>query len=521
MRTTCLQIACGLALAIDAAQAANFDLVLRGGRCIDGTGNPAYFADVAVNNGRIAALGKIPEDGSETLDVPGLIVAPGFIDVHTHADEIDELPLAENYCRMGVTTIIAGNCGESVRDIAAFFRRIESVGISVNAATLVGHGTIRERVMRGSFDRPPTATELQEMKGLVDQAMTDGAVGLSTGLIYLPGTFARTDELVELAKVVAAHDGIYASHMRDEGSRILEALAEVFEIARRAQVRAEVSHLKLSGKANWGHPEAVLRAIEQARAEGLDVTQDQYLYTASSTGLSQLVPESAREGGRLAERLADPRTKADIVAEMKDRLRRGKRKDYSYVMISQCKSDPSLNGLNLVEATRRRRHSKSLNQQIELVLELQLAGGATAVFHGISEDDLQHFLRHPNTMIAADASVRKFGEGVPHPRGYGNNARALARYVRELGVLRLEDAVRRMTSLPATTFRLPDRGSLRVGNWADLVVFDPAKVQDHATFEAPHHYATGFRHVFVNGVAVVRQDTHTGARPGMALRHKK
>jgi N-acyl-D-amino-acid deacylase len=519
MRATCLGIVASLVLAATASRAATYDLILRGGRVVDGSGNPAYFADVAVKDGRIAAVGRITGDASSTIELEGLMVAPGFIDVHTHADEIDELPLAENYARMGVTTIIAGNCGHSVLDIAEFFQRLDAAPASVNVATLVGHGTIRSHVMEGSFNRPPTLPELERMKGLVDRAMTDGAVGLSTGLIYLPGVFAQTDEIVELAKIAAAHDGIYASHMRDEGSRIQEALAELFEVARSARIRTQISHLKLAGKANWGHPEAVLAAIERARAEGLDVTQDQYLYTASSTGLSQLVPETAREGGRLAERLTDPKAKAAIVAEMKAKLRRGKRRDYSYVMIADCESDPSLNGLNLVEAARRQRGSASLQQQIELILEIQKAGGATAVFHGINESDLQQFLRHPHTMIAADSGLRRFGEGVPHPRGYGNNARALARYVRELGLLRLEDAVRRMTSLPANTFRLRDRGSLRVGNWADLVVFNPATVQDRATFHDPHHYATGFAHVFVNGIAVVRNDTHTGARPGMSLRH--
>lgn len=500
--------------------AADYDLVLLGGRVADGTGNPAFFADVAVKDGRIVRLGRVEGSADLEVDAAGRIVCPGFIDVHTHAEEVDELPLAENFLRMGVTTIVLGNCGSSVLDVGAFFKRLEATNISLNVATLVGHGSVRSRVMGGSFMRPPTEKELGAMKNLVGEAMNDGALGLSTGLIYLPGTFAKTEEIIELAKVAAARDGIYASHMRSEGAEILDALNELFRIAREARIRAQISHLKLSGKPSWGQHEKVLAAVESARAEGLDITQDQYAYTASSTGISQLIPEPAREGGKFKERVADPDQKAKIVAEMKEKLRKGQRADYSYAMIAEYKHDPSLNGLNIAEAASKTRGSDSIDDQIELILEIQNNGGATGVFHGIDEADLRQFLRHPNTLIASDSGMRRWREGVPHPRGYGNNARVLARYVRELNVLRLEDAIRRMTSLPATTFRLPDRGLLREGHWADLVVFDPENVRDHATFKEPHQYATGFDHVFVNGVEVIAADNHTRARPGKVLRHR-
>ncbi|MBI5383290.1 MAG: D-aminoacylase [Verrucomicrobia bacterium] len=520
MKTTLL---CGwLVLVLGAAgvlQAARPDLIVRHARVVDGTGNPARFADVAVRKGRIVAVGTVPGTAATEIDATGLVLAPGFIDVHTHADDIAEQPLAENFVRMGVTTVIAGNCGSSTLDVARFFRRIEATNVSPNVATLIGHGSVREKAMGGSFDRPPTPEEMDRMKAMVAQGMKAGAVGLSTGLIYLPGEFAKTDEIVELAKVAAGFDGIYASHMRSEGQGIFGALEEVFRIAREARIRAEVSHIKLSGKSAWGQPDKVLAAIERARAEGLDITQDQYLYTAASTGIGQLVPEKYREGGRLKENLADPATKARIVAEMKERLQNRGQDDYAYAVIAQYKRDPSLNGLNLVEAARKQRGADSLSDQIELILEIQSHGGATGVFHGISEDDLQVFAQHPNTMFACDSGLRRLGEGVPHPRGYGNSARALGRYVRELKLLRLEDAVRRMTSLPAASFRLKDRGLVREGGWADFVVFDPAKVQDHASYKDPHHFATGFAYVFVNGVAVVKNDEHTGARPGHALRH--
>jgi N-acyl-D-amino-acid deacylase len=495
-----------------------FDAVIRHGRVIDGTGNPAFFADVGIREGRIAAIGKITNAARLEIEARGLVVAPGFIDVHTHAEEIDDLPLAENFLRMGVTTLVLGNCGTSTLDVGAFFRRLEATNVSPNVATLIGHGSVRSKVMGGSFMRPPTGAELDEMKELVRRGMEEGAAGLSTGLIYLPGTFAKTEELIALAKVAAEHDGIYASHMRDEGRDIFKSLDEVFRIAREAGIRAEISHIKLSGKSNWGQPQKVIAAIEGARAQGLDITQDEYTYTASSTGISQLVPDTWREGGKFKEHLANPASKAALIAEMKDRLKQGGRTDYSYAVIANYKHDPSLNGLNLMEAAKRVRGSDALEEQIELILQIQTHGGASGIFHGISEEDLQAFLRHPNTMFASDSGVRKFREGVPHPRGYGNNARVLARYVRELHALTLEDAIRRMTSLPATTFRFKDRGLLREGAWADVVVFDPGTVQDQATFEAPHQYATGLGWVLVNGVPVVKSDQHTGARPGRMLR---
>jgi N-acyl-D-amino-acid deacylase len=501
--------------------AATYDWVLRHGRVIDGTGNPAVSADVAIQAGRIAAIGHIAGGATRELDVRGLIIAPGFIDVHTHAEDVVDLPLAENFLRMGVTTLVLGNCGGSKLNIGEFFTQLEAKPAAPNIATLIGHNTVRSQVMGGSFQRPPTAPELAQMKTLVGQAMQAGAVGFSTGLIYLPGTFARTEEIIELAKVAAAHDGIYVSHLRHEDTQIFEALDEFFRIAREAHIRAEISHVKLSGQAAWGRPAEVLAAIERARAGGLDITQDQYLYTASSTGISTLIPSADREGGRekFAALLADAAAKARLVATMKEKIRARGHADYAYAVVANYRHDPTLNGLNLPAAAKKSRGSASLDDQIELILDIEARGGAQGIFHGLSEADLQAFAQHPNTMFASDSGVRKFNEGVPHPRGYGNNARVLARYVRELKLLRLEDAVRRMTWLPAATFGLPDRGQIRVGAWADLVVFDPATVQDHATFSEPHHYATGYRLVLVNGVAVVEHDVVTGARPGKPVRH--
>jgi N-acyl-D-amino-acid deacylase len=495
-----------------------WDVVIRGGRVLDGTGNPGRMEAIGIRGGRIAAVGRVSGTAKRVIDATGCVVAPGFIDVHTHADDVAEQSRAENFVRMGVTTVIVGNCGTSATDVAAFHRQVVSNGVSVNVGLLLGQGSIRGEVMGGSFRRPATSAELERMRDLVDRGMRAGALGMSTGLIYLPGTFTSTEELIALAEVVGQYGGLYATHMRDEGPDILAALEEAFRIGRASGCRVQISHLKLSGNAAWGRTNEVLAAIEAARRSGVDVTQDQYVYTASSTGLSQLVPESFREGGRFAQRVADPEQKAAMMADMRGRLERSKRKDYGYAVVADFPADRSLNGLAIPEVAKKMRGSSTLGDQIETILELQRRGGGSGIFHGMSEEDLRAFARHPGTMFASDSGVREFGKGVPHPRGYGNNARVLGRYVRETGLLGMEDAVRRMTSLPAATFRLKDRGQIREGAWADVVVFDPAAVTDRATFGEPHQYATGFRAVLVNGSVVVEEDRHTGAKPGQALR---
>jgi N-acyl-D-amino-acid deacylase len=500
---------------------ADYDLIIRHGKIVDGTGNPAFHGDVAIDHGRVVAVGRIDGTGKREIDATGLAVTPGFIDVHTHGDEIAEMPMAENFVRMGVTTIVAGNCGSSSLSIGKVLRAAEGTNLAVNFATLVGHNDVRSRAMGGNFDRPPTEAELAKMRELVEQAMKDGAVGLSTGLIYQPGVFAKTDEIIELAKIAAKYDGIYTSHMRHEDAQILDAIGEVVRIAREAKIRAEISHIKLGGPTAWGRASAVLEFIEQARAEGLDLTQDQYAYTASSTSLGQLIPDNILEGGRqkFIGRISDPSIRSNTVVRMKENLAKRGRENFEYAVIASCGSHPELNGLNVREAALKLRGADTVEDQAQTVLDVQKSGGASAVFHGMHEDDLKVFLAHPNTMIACDSGLRKFGEGVPHPRGYGNNARILARYVRELHVIRLEDAIRKMTSLPATTFKFKDRGLLRTGSWADVVIFDPEKVKDTATFKQPHAYPEGIPYVLVNGILVIDQGQHTKAKAGMVLRH--
>jgi N-acyl-D-amino-acid deacylase len=517
---TSLLVAALLAGALSGLRAQDYDLVIRGGRVLDGTGSAEIRADVAIRGDRIVSLGEVTGRGRTEINAAGRVVAPGFIDVHTHSEDIATLPVGENFLRMGVTTIVSGNCGGSRTDIAEFFDEIKRTKVGLNVATLVGQGSVRAQIMGGSFMRPATAAEVEQMRALVAQAMDAGAVGLSTGLIYLPGTFTKTEEIIELAKVAAAHGGIYASHMRHENSEIFGALDELVRIAREAHIRAEVSHIKLSGPNAWGRTADVINLLDRARAEGLQITHDQYVYTASSTGISTLVPSGVREGGgnEFAERMKDPKQKAALIADMKDDLKKSNRGDFSYAVIASYKRDPKFNGKNIAQAAKMARGSDSLDDQIELVLDIVAHGGAQGVFHGMKEEDLQKFLVLPLTMIASDAGPRKFGESVPHPRGYGNNARVLGRYVRELHVLTLPEAVRKMTSLPARTFQLKHRGELKPGYLADIVIFDPEKVSDPSTFDDPHHYAVGFTDVVVNGTPVIRGAQLTDARPGRPVR---
>ncbi len=505
------------------SRAENFDLLIRHGLVVDGTGNPGYHADVAVKDGRIAAIGKINDTAKEEIDATGLIVAPGFIDVHTHADDIADFPLGENFLRMGVTSIVVGNCGSSDLDLGKLFRGLETKKVSLNVASLIGHNSVRSAAMGGSFDREPTPAEREKMRAIVRQAMQDGAAGLSTGLIYRPGTFSSSDEIVELAREIAPFDGIYTSHMRHEDYRIDSALDEVFHVAREAKVRAEVSHIKLGGERAWGQAARVLKKIEAARAAGLDITQDQYAYTASSTSLSQLIPDWAFDGGKAKFKaaFADPELHSKLAGEMREKIRERGATNYAYAVIAHYAHNSKLDGLSIVEAAKKLRGADSLADQIETILEIEDHGGASGVFHGMNEDDLKIFMQHPNTMFASDSGNREFGKAVPHPRGYGNNARILGHYVRESKVLRLEEAIRKMTSLPANTFHFANRGQLRAGWAADITIFDPAKVNSAATYADPHHYAEGIPFVLVNGVTVIKHSIHTGAKPGLPLRSQK
>ena len=496
-----------------------FDLVITNARIIDGTGNPWFRGSVAVKDGRIVKVGRFEvPNAKQTIDAQNNIIAPGFIDVHAHTEDIFGNPTAENFVRMGVTSLVTGNCGGSVTDIGEFLGRYKEKPLAVNLATLIAHGSVRAKVM-GLDDRAPTPDEQQKMNLMVEQGMKDGAVGLSTGLIYVPGTFAKTEEVVELAKAASKYGGTYASHIRSEGNGVAEAIKEAINIGEQANMPVEISHFKISSKALWGESPMTIRIVKAARERGVTVTVDQYAYTASSTSLDVRLPNWAVAGGRAEgkKRLADPETREKIVKEMKENLKKSKFKDYSFAYVASYRANPEFNGKNVAEITQIVKGKKKLDAQIEQILDMYGNGGAGMVYRVMSEEDVQNIMRQPFTMIASDSGVRQFGSGVPHPRGYGNNARVLGRYVRELKIITLEDAIRKMTSLPAQTFSLRDRGQIREGFAADLVIFDETKVSDKATFDAPHQYAVGFSFVIVNGEVVFSDEKMTGKMSGKAL----
>jgi N-acyl-D-amino-acid deacylase len=507
---------------VNFANAANnetYDLVITNARIVDGTGNPWFRGSIAVKDGKIVKIGRFENmSAKQTIDAANKIVAPGFIDVHAHVEGIYGNPAAENFVRMGVTSLVTGNCGTSATDVKEFLGRINQTPLAVNLATLIAHGSVRRAAM-GLDNRAPTAEEQRKMNEIVEQAMRDGAVGLSTGLIYVPGTFAKTEEVVELARVASRFGGVYASHIRDEGNGVVEAIKEAINIGEQANMPVEISHFKISSKALWGKSPTTIGLVEDARRRGLTVTVDQYAYTASSTSLDVRLPNWAVAGGREEgkKRLADKATREKIVKEMKEHLKRKNFKDYSFAYVAGYEPNPEFNGKNIAEITEMTRKSKKLDQQIEQIFEMYEKGGAGMVYRVMDETDVQNIMRQPFTMIASDSGVRRFGEGVPHPRGYGNNARVLGKYVREMKIITLEDAIRKMTSLPAQTFNLRDRGLLREGYAADIVIFDENTVADKATFENPHQYAEGFQSVIVNGEIVFDGAKMTGKMSGQPL----
>ncbi len=520
--TLCILLSLLVAPAAESSSA-EFDLLITRGRVVDGTGNPWFEADLAIKDGRIAAIGRIEASrAAKTIDAKGLIVAPGFIDVHTHIEGgIFELPATENFLRMGVTSVVTGNCGGSALDLGEWFAKLEAKGISINIAALVGHNTVRRAGMNGDFDRPPAAEELQKMRDLVDRAMRAGAVGLSTGLEYIPGTYGKTDEIAELAKVAAKHGGLYATHMRDEGEFVEKSIRESLEIGALAGCPVEISHFKISSKKRWGASAATIRLVEEARARGQQVTVDQYLYPAGSTGIGILFPSWVFEGGaeKSKERLMQPDSRDRVRRELIEKAAAQGFSDFSFAVVANHSANQTFNGKNIAEITKLTTGKSDANAQAEQVIEIQLAGGAQMVLHKMSEADVERIFKQPFTMIASDAGVIDAGSAsIPHPRGFGNNARVLGLYIREKRLLSLEEAVRKMTSLPAGTFKLWDRGLLRPGMAADLVIFDEKTVADRATFQEPKQFPIGIEMVIVNGQIVIERGAHNGAKSGRILR---
>jgi N-acyl-D-amino-acid deacylase len=498
----------------------NYDILIRNGKIIDGTGNSWYYADVAIKDGKIVRIEKnIRGNASKTIDAKGLIVAPGFIDVHAHIEGgVFENPTANNYIYDGVTTVVTGNCGNSADDLNYFFFKIDSIKTSINVASLVGHNTVRRLIM-GNDNRLATPEEQLKMEALIAKAMKEGAVGMSTGLIYLPGMFSNTAEVVGLAKETAKHKGIYASHIRNEENTAIEAITEAIDIGKAAMIPVQISHFKVASPSNWGRSPEALALIEKARLEGYDVTIDQYPYTAASTNLGIRLPDWAIAGGAdsTKKRINDPILHQQIIKDMLAQLKRYKYKNYSYAIVANHAADTTLNGKSISEINLMKGRKAGARNEAETILDLMLAGGAQMVYHMMNEKDVQYFMKYPYNMIGADGGVAT-GKGMPHPRTYGTNARVLARYVREQKIISLEEAIRRMTSLAAQKFQLKDRGMLKEGMAADIVMFDEATVKDNATFEQPHQFSSGFHFVIVNGQLVIDDGKHNGVRSGKVLK---
>ncbi|MDZ7781110.1 MAG: D-aminoacylase [Gemmatimonadota bacterium] len=507
----------------EAADDGPWDVLVTGGTVVDGTGEPGVVADVAVRGDRIVRVSVSPlphEPAARVIDASGLVVAPGFIDVHAHLDPLLDLPEAESHVRQGVTTALGGPDGGGPWPLGEHLDSAAALGVGMNVALLTGHNTIRRRVM-GSDARAPTDQELEEMRQMVARAMGEGAFGLSTGLRYVPGTYSEVDEVVALARVAADSGGIYTSHLREEGLELIEGVAELIEIGRRASITAVLTHHKVVGYPMWGSSERTLAMVDSAREAGIDVRIDQYPYTATYTGISILLPPWSLAGGdsAFARRIEDPVLRDSIKAGTVFNIvndRGGN--DLSRVQLARVEWMPELEGRTLEDWAEMRGMAPTPENGAELVIEAMERGGASAIYHALDEGDVERIMRHPQTMIASDGRLTEPGTGHPHPRWYGTFPRVLGRYVREEGVLTLEEAVRKMTSMPADVMGLPDRGRVAESMRADLVVFDPEAVIDRATFQDPHQYPDGIDFVMVNGVVTVDDGVYRDVRPGRVLR---
>jgi N-acyl-D-amino-acid deacylase len=528
-------------------------LVIKNGRIVDGTGNPWFKEDVGIANGRIVKIGNLgAEESKRVVDAKGLVVAPGFIDMHSHSDLSPLInPRTESKVRQGITTEVVGNCGVSAAPLNDFLKeeimkttpileeagleldwstmneylcRLDEKKMAVNVVSLVGHGNVRAMVMKYDV-RPPTKNELEEMRKVLAKALEEGGFGLSSGLIYPPGCYANTNELIELCKVVAQYDGLYSSHIRGEEERLIDSVKEAIKIGNKAGVPVEISHHKAAGKASWGKVKRTLRMIEETRERGVEVTCDVYPYLAGSFGLDAMLPPHAYEGGveKLVERLKDEKTRQRLRREMTEGiegwsspLRAG---GWDATMIAYCEGHPEFEGKTVLEITQQK-DTDPFDFVFDLLIEERAS--VSVVRFLMREEDVRTVLKHPVSMIGSDSSARApygvLGKGKPHPRSYGTFPRVLGRYVKEEGVLTLENAIRKMTSLPAQKLQLRDRGLIREGMWADITIFNPKNVIDTATYYEPHRYPIGIEYVLVNGKVVIDNGEHTGELPGHALR---
>jgi N-acyl-D-amino-acid deacylase len=496
-----------------------YDIVVRNGTVIDGTGAPGRRDDVAIRDDRIVLVApRIAATAARTvIDATGLIVAPGFIEPHAHISDIAAHPDAENFLYQGVTTIVASlHSMDQPYPLAAF---LDSLRVAPNTAWTAGHTWMRKRVMRLD-NRAPSDSELATMSLLVREAVRDGAFGLGTGLEYTPANFSKTDEVIALARAAIAPNAIYVTHLRDEGAALRPAIEEALTIGRSAGVPVHISHLKITGAANWGGSRAVLQRLDSATAAGTRTSFDVYPYLAYSTYSDLMFPTWALAGGTpaFAARVADPAVRARVISDMRTLFRSQTGNTLESVQFREHPTDASLNGRTLADHLRSLGQPLTLEAGFEALITLQAAGGFVGVFYGMADQDLDVFLQHPMASVSSDGDLVTPGVGFPHPRSYGAFPRVLARYVRERSVLTLESAIHKMTGVPARSIGVPDRGQLRAGAFADLVVFDATTIADVATYADPHHYATGVRHLLINGTPVIANGALTRQRPGRAIR---
>jgi N-acyl-D-amino-acid deacylase len=509
-----------------AAQQAQFDVLITNGTIVDGTGAPRFRGDIAINDNRVVRIerGSIRDARAKrTIDATGLIVAPGFIDLHAHLEPLPVMPDAQSAAMQGVTLALGGPDGGGPYPFGRYLDSLEHKPLGINVAFLAGHNTIRRAAM-GTENRAPTPVELARMQAMVAESMHEGAFGMSTGLRYIPGYYSNTDEVVALSTVAADSGGIYTSHLREEGLGLFEGVAEALEIGRRAHIPIILTHHKAIGRQMWGKSVVTLHMVDSARKAGTDVMIDQYPYTASSTSLDVLVPPWALAGGTamLRDRMANPTLKDSITRGVIEYLLNDRGGgDIKRVQFARVAWDHSLEGKTLYDWAVRRNVPATPEGSAPLVLEGVMNGGASMVYHVIDEGDVKRIMAHPMTMIASDGRLTRLGDGVPHPRNYGTFPRVLGRYVRDEHVLTLEQAVNKMTGMSATRLGLKDHGCVAVGCVADVTVFDAAKIRDVGTFEDPHHYPEGIAYVLVNGTLVVDGGKFTAARPGKVIRRPR
>jgi N-acyl-D-aspartate/D-glutamate deacylase len=506
-----------MAPAADAATDA--DILIRGATIYDGAGKPAVQGDLAIKGDRIIAVGTFKGTvKGKTIDGAALIVAPGFIDLHTHSDKEILLPATRanlNFLTQGCTTIVTGNCGFGPVDVADYLKKIDEGKAGTNVVHQVPHNDLRKQVI-GNANRPITRDELEKMKSLAEKGMRDGAWGLSTGLYYTPGSYAQTEELVELSKIVAAHGGFYASHMRDEGAGLLASIQETLTIGERAKLPVHISHLKAYSRRAWGKAADALALIEQARAKGQTVTADQYPYVASSTSLAaDVIPAVYRSGTQqdLVARLTDaeqgPKVRKEIERLVADSA------DGKSIRIARYTKRPEWNGKDLASIAREEKKSP-----VDIVIEIEKGGDAQIVHFSMQEEEVRLIMKQPFVATASDGAAKTQDDTIPHPRNYGTFPRKIGRYAIEDKTIPLEQAIRSASGLPADILHLPERGYLKPGYFADIVVFDPKTFRDTATFDKPHQYATGVRYLFVNGALAINDGKYTGELAGRPLRHK-